>query len=1110
MDKGSAENLVSRAFNFPFDQSKYSELLSNIFKDTISISELFIEEQEFKDFVEKINLYCEYNDENGKKIHAIEVIVNEKVNFDKSRPLQRNFAIYYLKKNSCDSVLISFYNKHSEDWRFSLVTREVEATLNKGRIKVNITTSASKKLSYLVGKNEPNYTAKNQILNLILNSKNNLEDIKSAFSVEKVTDDFFKDYKNLYLTLKNEIDNLRKTDKKIGKDFDKNQIKSENFAKKTLGQIVFLFFLQKKGWLGVGRNENNNFKKWGSGSKNFISDLYSKYENKKIKANNFYNDILEPIFYDALNNPEDYYEKLDCKMPFLNGGLFEPINGYNWYETDILIKDATIKNILEVFNQYNFTVTEDQPLDRDVAVDPEMLGKVFEKLLKEKDRKKSGSHYTPREVVQYMCRKSIFYFLKKNISDEILEDEFDILLYLVENYDKELFINFKSTKLFKFINQIDKKLEIIKICDPAIGSGAFPVSMMLEIVNIRSFIGSVLNKNKDLYDLKRNFIENNLYGVDIDTAAVDIAKLRLWLSLIVDEKSFEKINPLPNLDYKIMQGNSLVESIYDIDFTFQNQSSLLDFTNDELSANLFNLLEKYYNTSIRKNKEKLKQEIRENFANLISSLIELSGKKISKKNLELIKKNSNEIFDEKKERNYFLWNIFFHQVFKKNGGFDLIIANPPYIKEYTDKDAFSQIKDHEYYQGKMDIWYFMTCKSIDLIREGGILCFIAQNNWFTNAGAKILRKKIIDDTQLHEINDFSNYMIFDSADQQTMILMLSKNKIDNYNFNYSKVLSNDFSKKDLIQFFNNHQSDKMFIEKIKFNKNKYIDKYLIFSENKIDKVIEHIESQIDFVFKRNELSQGIVGPQETLKAKIWKKELNESNKYISGEGIFFLNELELKKLDLSKKEKDLIKPSCVPEDLQKYYSKLDKKYFVIYTTSEFKNKNKIKDFPNIKKHLDRFKEIITSDNKPYGLHRARGEFFFKDKKILCLRKCDDPFFTLVEEDLYIFAKFNIIKSSRINLEYLTILLNSDLIKFYLKNRGKMQGFNYQLDTEPLLKLPIKTPKDTKEYLKLFKSFKSGQIGIDQIKERSNTMIYSLYGLLEKDIKVIKEDLGLLK
>jgi len=873
-----------------------------------------------------------------------------------------------------------------------------------------------------------------------------------------------------------------------------------------LGQIVFLFFLQKKGWLGIERNENNNFKKWGSGSKTFISELYKKYSDKKIKGTNFYNDILEPIFYDALNNPEDYYEKLDCKMPFLNGGLFEPINGYNWYETDILIKDATIKKILDIFNQYNFTVTEDQPLDREVAVDPEMLGKVFEKLLNEKERKKGGAHYTPREVVQYMCRKSLFYFLKKQIDENLKQEDYDLLIYLVENLDNDLINEFKKTNLFNYLNKIDALLEKIKICDPAIGSGAFPVSMMLEIVNIRNFIGKMNNKETDIYDLKRNFIENNLYGVDIDTSAVDIAKLRLWLSLIVDEKSFEKINPLPNLDYKIIQGNSLVEKIYDIDFSYQKQSNLLDLSNDELSVNLFELLEKYYNTSIRKNKEKLKKDIRDSFSKLITSLIEFSGKKISKKNLDLIKKNSDEIFDEKKERNYFLWNIFFHQIFKKNDGFDLIIANPPYIKEYTDRDAFSQIKDHEYYQGKMDIWYFMTCKSLDLLKNNGVLCFIAQNNWFTNSGAKILRNKIVEDSQIQEINDFSNYMIFDSADQQTMILMLSKNKTESYDFKYSKVLSQDFSKKDLIYFFNNHQSDKMFIENIKFEKKKYKNQYLVFSENKIEKLLDHIEKERNFILKKNELSQGMVGPQETLKPKIWKDELNKSELYRSGEGIFCLNDIELKKLKLNKKENELIKPLYIPEDLQKYYSDNHAKNYVIYTTSEYKNKNKMKNYPNLKKHLDRFKKIITSDNKPYGLHRARNEYFFKGKKILCIRKCEDPFFSLINTDAYVFARFNIIKSSRVDMEYLSILLNSDLVKFYLKNRGKMQGFNFQLDTEPLLKIPIKIPTTLKDYLEIFQKFKAKKIKLEDMKDETNKMIFSLYNISEKEINLIKNDI----
>ena len=166
----------------------------------------------------------------------------------------------------------------------------------------------------------------------------------------------------------------------------------------------------------------------------------------------------------------------------------------------------------------------------------------------------------------------------------------------------------------------------------------------------------------------------------------------------------------------------------------------------------------------------------------------------------------------------------------------------------------------------------------------------------------------------------------------------------------------------------------------------------------------------------------------------------------------------------------------------------------------------MRDYPNLKKHFDKFKKIITSDNKPYGLHRARNDFFFKDKKILCIRKCEDPFFSLIESDTYVFARFNIIKSSRINLEYLSILLNSDLVKFYLKNRGKMQGFNFQLDTEPLLKIPIKVPKKLKDYLEIFNKLKSNKIKISELKKQTNKMIFDLYEISEKEIQIIKNDL----
>ncbi|GAF98108.1 unnamed protein product, partial [marine sediment metagenome] len=192
-----------------------------------------------------------------------------------------------------------------------------------------------------------------------------------------------------------------------------------DFAKKLLGQVVFLYFLQKKGWFGVERDAE-----WGTGTKHFLRELFDK---KHGDYNNFFNDVLEHLFYDALRDDRSYndyyYGRFNCKIPFLNGGLFDPIGGYDWVHTDILLPNELFSNqnktkesdtgngILDIFDRYNFTVKEDEPLEKEVAIDPEMLGKVFENLLKVKDRKSKGSYYTPREIVHYMCQQSLIKYL---------------------------------------------------------------------------------------------------------------------------------------------------------------------------------------------------------------------------------------------------------------------------------------------------------------------------------------------------------------------------------------------------------------------------------------------------------------------------------------------------------------------------------------------------------------------------------------------------------------------------------------------------------------------------------------------------------------------------
>ncbi len=347
-----------------------------------------------------------------------------------------------------------------------------------------------------------------------------------------------------------------------------------------MGQIVFLYFLQKKGWLGVAKGQD-----WGTGHRDFLRRLangqYATYQN-------VLNDVLEPLFYDTLatdRGHEAWCDRFNCRIPFLNGGLFEPLGNYDWLKTDIILPNKLFTNsaifdeglkgtgVLDVFDRYNFTVNEAEPLEKEVAIDPEMLGKVFENLIEDNRRKGSGAYYTPREIVYYMCQECLINYL-----DAALNKEKE----LIPRSDVETFVQrgdqylpYEAAKQSGTIGRdypkpsksiegharlIDEALAEITVCDPAVGSGAFPVGMMTEIVRARCALTPYFNdiQERTPYHFKRHAIQNCLYGVDIDPGAVEIAKLRLWLSLVMDEEDVKQIKPLPNLSYKIVPGNSLL------------------------------------------------------------------------------------------------------------------------------------------------------------------------------------------------------------------------------------------------------------------------------------------------------------------------------------------------------------------------------------------------------------------------------------------------------------------------------------------------------------------------------------------------------------------------
>ena len=592
-------------------------------------------------------------------------------------------------------------------------------------------------------------------------------------------------------------------------------------------------------------------------------------------------------------------------------------------------------------------------------------------------------------------------------------------------------------------------------------------------------------------------IQNNIFGVDIEQGAVDIARLRFWLALVVDA---DKPQPLPNLDYKITCGNSQIyryaldmpiadvfeeynrvgkenarkeKSIWN-KFTLEDYKRLVVGYTEEhtdkvgLKAKI-NDIKNCFKTTLAQGDIRQRQLAEQRVYEY--EAIPLFGKRkaeedpigyaVAKSKLNKLIEKEHEILNNKKYEKSFEWRFEYPQLLDDKGtfiGFDIIIANPPYIKEgRMSKTFFEPYKDSPYYKGKMDIWYLFACNGLDLLNPNGVLCFIATNNWTTSFGASKLRDKVIKETRICNIVDFGAVMMFESASIQTMIMMFQKDKVtDDYTFDYRRLTAYKATEKEAIAIlepsYKTYEQAECYTPTIR--RANFYDKNITFSQSSdILGVISSLSSVI--YLNDKEIAQGIVFPQDTLNKKNQQK---LGPQFQINQGIFVLTSAELETLALNQNELSLIKPYYTNENISRYGVQKGNKYWTIYTDSRYKNPNSLDCFPNIKRHLDRFVSVFTSDNKPYGLHRAREERFFVNNKVIAVRKCvGHPIFSYCDIECYLSQTFNMIQTDRVNLKYLTGLLNSKLIEFWLKNKGKMQGANYQLDKEPLQQIPIAEP-----------------------------------------------------
>ena len=677
----------------------------------------------------------------------------------------RNLVKPFLKYEYDAAIAVFDSGNH---WRLSFIS------------DINGESTSPKRYTYLFGDSELLYKTAIDRFNFIQNKGVTFENLKKAFSVEALSDEFFNRYREQYANFIQHITGKRfvkvgnkweermysEPNAELMQAFEYNEKRVRDYIKKMMGRITFLHFLQRKGWM--------------CGDLNYMQNMF----NRSAYQNDYLDSVLEPLFFGILNTkPEDRNALFTQKgwdksllaewgeIPYLNGGLFEKDTND---ETICAFPAGYFKDLFQFFSEYNFTIDENDPNDAEIGVDPEMLGKIFENLLE--DNKDKGAFYTPKEIVRYMCQESLIAYLEANTS--IAKEKIRQFVLSPEEGIKDI-PEIKKPKLLA-------ALEEVKICDPAIGSGAFPMGLLNELLHCREVLSG---EHYDRAKIKKSIIQNNIYGVDIEKGAVDIARLRFWLSIVVDE---EEASPLPNLDYKIMQGNSLIESYKGIDLSeltykkkSKNDSNALSIFDDDINREqkiLSQLLTNYYSCSDHNTKQAIRERIKETINKQLE--VQYFDENILNelKNINLAENNK-----------FFLWHTWFSDVFNRRddkNGFDIVIGNPPYVNFANIKSVeYRTILKEKFYstKNKCDLYAFFIEFGFDLLNYNGIITYIVPHTWKATDSFSKLREILFTKHNVVQIVNLE-MGVFEATVQPLIILASKKFKKQNC----IKILNNNY------------------------------------------------------------------------------------------------------------------------------------------------------------------------------------------------------------------------------------------------------------------------------------------------------------------------------
>lgn len=1018
-----------RLFQSKFNLSKWQMLLQDYFHaDKVRVSpEVLDEDAEDRKGYFLGSMTTQDNYELGFFYYEMEdgSVLRRKVGL---RNLIRPYLGY-----GFDAALAVFND--GTNWRLSLICDLKEDA------------TSTKRFTYVFGDEKAYYKTPILRFESLRTKANEFLEIKKAFSVEALSDDFFDEYRKQYaefvkfLTGKEYVKKGNKwVEQETGEpdaqyfiSFKKDDKLVRDYIKKMMGRIVFLYFLQSKGWL--------------AGNLHYMHDLF--YDASEEVKGDFLDKVLEPMFFGLLNTrPEDrssaplvngvgvkYIPNAD-EIPYLNGGLFqqEKID-----EVESVFPAGMFQSLFDFFDSYNFTIDENDPNDAEVGVDPEMLGKIFENLLE--DNKDKGAFYTPKEIVRYMCQESLTAYLQTGIDDAEVKEH-------IANFVKTNDVEGLGGASSELAMSIDQKLIDVKICDPAIGSGAFPMGLLRELYSCRKSIE--IFEEDNAADIKRHIIQNNIYGVDIEKGAVDIARLRFWLALIIDEK---KPMPLPNLDFKIMQGNSLLESYkgVDLDVTSKKLKTgkdtkktrgvlSLGFEETDVQKIIQDLVKSYFSITDHTLRAQRRQQI----------------DKYVKDYIKVCAEGNHEVQDAVDELEipndqFFLWHTYFADVFEQ-GGFDIVIGNPPYgvsIKDDYRKavvTSWGNVPDYE-------IYYYFIVLAAPLLKEKGIMSYIIPNTFLFNTFAKHFREMLVEKWNVLEILDCTKFPIFESAVVRNAINLFQKDSEGSKKVGYRNT-ANVTSFSDLLE----REREFMTVESLlTMNQNWGLAYFLPTSIRNVVNLISSSPLAVKDVFP--EISQGLIAYD---KYKGQSEEIIKSRAYHS-----FVY-------------KDGLKKWLWGEDVTRYNLTWNGKEYIDYCN---------------------------------GIANPRNPSFFVGKRML-VREITNPsiFAALIEIEAYNDPSIIIVKESKdYPIEILVGIMNSKLATFFHFNHSPKatKGAFPKILVQDIKEFPL--PKVNSDERKILMrlvddvtTIKKGKSIADTsaLENQIDFLVYHLYGLTYDEVLIV--------